>query len=89
MENLFEKILADKLMSLAKERRSQQPEFSQSIISNATEEIVVDVDDSDVYELLNTSKDFAERHTAILQERLNEKIERAAYKLNQITTLHR
>lgn len=89
MENLFEKILADKLMSLAKERRSQQPEFSQSIISNATEEIVVDVDDSDVYELLNTSKDFAERHTAILQERLNEKIERAANKLNQITTLHR
>lgn len=89
MENLFEKILADKLMSLAKERRSQQPEFTQSMISDATREIVADVDDSDVYELLNASKDFAERHIANLQERLNEKVERAANKLNQITMLHR
>ena len=32
-----------------------------------------DVDDSDVYDLLDASKDFAIRHTAVVKERLAEK----------------
>ena len=43
-------------------------------IAEATDEIVEDVDDSDVFELLDASKDFALRHTAVVKERLREKI---------------
>ena len=35
---------------------------------------MADVDDSDVYELLNVTKDFAERHIAVIKERLEEKL---------------
>ena len=42
-----------------------------------TNEVMEDDDESDVYELLNSTKDFAERHIAVIKERLQEKLLRA------------
>ena len=48
----------------------------------ACDNIVADVDDSDVYYLLDASKDFAQRHIAALMERLLAKIDRANGRYN-------
>ena len=60
MESMFEKVLT------SEDFRENFQKNLQKRIAEATDEIVQDVDDSDVFELLDASKDFALRHTAVI-----------------------
>ena len=49
--------------------------------------MIEDVDDTDVCALLDASKDFVIRHTAVLKERLSEKLQRAELRYRGLKTL--